>query len=111
HHDFSTAKDGEVALLGRVRYQLTGKAIELRRPRGEGTDSRSDDYPSAGHDVAVVQNNAKADCFLVDRDDGSPFHVGHGLGLEPTAVSDKALDGDWPTHNSFFRRRLECVDR
>src|SRR5258708_23231149 len=90
--------------------ELRGEARKLRRPDSERSDpSRYDDAP-ASHVFSVCQNDSETCCVLCNFDDLSLFQVGNRMRLEPATVSNKACDGDSPTH-THASRSLKRVDR
>ena len=110
HHDSLPAKAGQLPVLRRMRCQIAGDARKLGRSRSKRTDPASNDDPPASHNFPVRQCHAEPRCLPFDFGDLTLLYVGNGMGLKPTTVGHKAIDGDGPTH-TYASRSFERVDR
>src|SRR5260370_12061300 len=92
-----------------MRRQLSGKASKLRWPDSKRFDTSRDDDTPTSHNFAVCQHDSETRCFLCDFHDLSLFQVGNGMRLKPPTISNKACEGDRPTH-AHAGRSLKRVD-
>src|ERR1700677_1998762 len=97
-------------MLGRVRCQFNGQAVEFRWSPGEGTDARGYHDTTRSEHLAVAERNSKTIRTTVNSADRSPIEIRHSLLLIPMSILYETIQRHW-LRDATTALRSVCLQR